>query len=139
MGSRSRRTCIRGGDWTLLRPFRRRELREGTCLRAKVVDKSFGAAPCAPALLFHVPVVLCPLSLVLNRLRYFEVKWMPSVEVPLAAVLCLLPQPYDKLTYSGDGIANSSTPSKLTNTAKVNQLEEVTVRVPRDGDAHVSK
>lgn len=42
------------------------------------------------------------------------------------------------MSFTGDGVAQHSRPSKLTNSAKVNQLEEFTVRVPLDGDAHVS-
>lgn len=42
------------------------------------------------------------------------------------------------MAFAGDGVANTSTPSNLTNTAKINQLEEFTVRVPRDGSVHVT-
>ncbi|KAK4704954.1 catalase, partial [Phenoliferia sp. Uapishka_3] len=42
------------------------------------------------------------------------------------------------MSFSGDGVAQHSRPSSLTNSAKVNQLERFTVRVPLDGDAHVS-
>jgi len=41
------------------------------------------------------------------------------------------------MSFSGDGIAHTSRPSAALNSAKVNQLEEFTVRVPLDGDKHV--
>jgi catalase len=39
---------------------------------------------------------------------------------------------------SGDGQASTARPSSLVNSAKVNDLEKVTVRVPLDGDHHVT-